>query len=73
MGDERWLTGALVAACPASGLPEGEAFRLERAVQEGDDWVVTGVQKRDKHGFRLRLSPREGGGTDGRLAVRHRD
>src|SRR5688572_1528300 len=29
MGDERWLTGGLVAACPASGLPEGEAFRLD--------------------------------------------
>jgi len=50
-----------------------EGFRLERAVQEGGSWTVTGVQKRDKHGFRLRLSPRDGGGTDGRLAVRHRD
>ena len=50
-----------------------EGFRLERAVQEGDSWTVTGVQKRDSHGFRLRLSPRDGGGTDGRLAVRHRD
>jgi hypothetical protein len=50
-----------------------DGFSLERAVQEGDSWIVTGVQKRDKHGFRLRLGPREGGGTDGRLAVRHRD
>ncbi len=50
-----------------------DGFRLERAVREGDSWIVTGVQKRDQHGFRLRLSPRDGGGTDGRLAVRHRD
>jgi ribosomal protein L34 len=50
-----------------------DGFRLEHAAKEGDSWVVTGVQKRDKHGFRLRLSPRDGGGTDGRLAVRHRD
>lgn len=50
-----------------------DGFRLERAAKEGDSWVVTGVQKRDRHGFRLRLSPRDGGGTDGRLAVRHRD
>lgn len=50
-----------------------EGFRLERAAREGDSWTVTGVQKRDNHGFRLRLSPRDGGGTDGRLAVRHRD
>lgn len=50
-----------------------EGFRLERAVRDGDTWTVTGIQKRDRHGFKLRLSPRDGGGTDGRLAVRHRD
>jgi hypothetical protein len=50
-----------------------EGFRLERAAQEGGDWRVTGVQKRDGHRFKLRLSKRPGGGTDGRLAVRHRD
>jgi hypothetical protein len=50
-----------------------EGFRLERAAREGDGWMVTGVQKRDGHGFKLRLGPRTGGGTDGRLTVRHRD
>ncbi|HLL29579.1 MAG TPA: hypothetical protein VK403_01155 [Allosphingosinicella sp.] len=50
-----------------------DGFRLERAARDGDSWVVSGVQKRDEHHFKLRLSPREGGGTDGRLAVRHRD
>jgi hypothetical protein len=50
-----------------------EGFSLERAKQDGDEWRVTGVQKRDGHRFKLRLSPRSGGGTDGRLTVRHRD
>ena len=50
-----------------------EGFRLERAAQKGGEWRVTGVQKRDGHRFKLRLSPRSGGGTDGRLTVRHRD
>jgi hypothetical protein len=50
-----------------------EGFRLDRSDREGDGWRVTGVQKRDGHRFKLRLSPRSGGGTDGRLTVRHRD
>jgi hypothetical protein len=50
-----------------------EGFRLERAAKEGEGWIVTGVQKRDKHRFKLSLKPRPGGGTDGRLTVRHRD
>jgi hypothetical protein len=50
-----------------------EGFRLGRAVREGEGWTVTGVQKRDRHPFKLRLTPRAGGGTDGRLTVRHRD
>jgi len=50
-----------------------DGFDLERAAKEGDGWVVTGVQKRDEHRFKLRLGPRPGGGTDGRLTVRHRD
>jgi hypothetical protein len=48
-------------------------FRLGRAAKEGDSWLVTGVQKRDKHDFKLRLSPRPGEGTNGRLTIRHRD
>ena len=50
-----------------------EGFRLERAERDGGGWTVTGVQKRDKHRFKLRLAPRAGGGTDGRLTIRHRD
>ena len=50
-----------------------EGFRLDRAAKEGDGWLLSGVQKRDDHAFRLRLGPRPGGGTDGRLTVRHRD
>ena len=50
-----------------------EGFRLDRAEREGDGWRVTGMQKRDRHRFKLRLAPRPGGGTDGRLTVRHRD
>jgi hypothetical protein len=48
-------------------------FRLERAEKEGDSWRVNGVQKRDSHPFKLRLAPRAGGGTDGRLTVHHSD
>ncbi|HYD37626.1 MAG TPA: hypothetical protein VEA60_08430 [Allosphingosinicella sp.] len=50
-----------------------DGFRLDRADREGEGWRVTGVQKRDGHRFKLRLAPRPGGGTDGRLTVRHRD
>lgn len=50
-----------------------DGFQLQRASKEGDAWLVTGVQKRDEHSFRLRLSPRAGEGTNGRLTVRHRD
>ncbi|HEX9946741.1 MAG TPA: hypothetical protein VGA98_04295 [Allosphingosinicella sp.] len=50
-----------------------DGFSLRNAAKEGDSWLFSGVQKRDGHPFRLRLSPRPGGGTDGRLAVRHGD
>lgn len=50
-----------------------EGFSLDRAAREGDGWRLAGVQKRDGHRFKLRLSPRPGGGADGRLTVRHRD
>ena len=48
-------------------------FQLERARREGDSWLFSGVQKRDEHRFKLRLSPRPGEGTNGRLTVRHSD
>jgi hypothetical protein len=50
-----------------------EGFQLQRAAKEGDSWTVAGVQKRDEHEFKLRLSPRPGAGTNGRLTIRHRD
>jgi hypothetical protein len=50
-----------------------DGFHLESAAKQGGEWVVTGVQKRDEHRFKLRLGPRSGGGTAGRLTVRHRD
>lgn len=50
-----------------------DGFQLERAAKEGESWIVTGMQKRDAHGFKLRLTPRAGGGANGQLTVRHRD
>ena len=50
-----------------------DGFRLESATREGDAHVIVGTQKRDEHRFKLRLGPRAGGGTDGRLTIRHRD
>lgn len=50
-----------------------DGFQLQRAAKDGDAWLVTGVQKRDEHGFKLRLSPRPGEGTNGQLTVLHRD
>jgi hypothetical protein len=48
-------------------------FQLKRASQEGDAWLFAGVQNRDEHRFKLRLSPRPGAGTNGQLTVRHGD
>lgn len=50
-----------------------EGFSLESARREGDAFLVTGLQKKDEHRFKLRLTDRPGGGTDGALAVRHQD
>ncbi len=50
-----------------------DGFQLRDAAREGDAWRLTGVQKRDQHSFKLRLSPRSGEGTNGRLTIRHRD
>jgi hypothetical protein len=50
-----------------------DGFALSRASGEGRGFVIDGVQKADKHPFTVYLAPREAGGTDGRLVVRHRD
>jgi hypothetical protein len=48
-------------------------YRLDSAGKQGDQWVFTGTQKRDNHPFKVRLTERAGGGTDGRVTVRHHD
>jgi hypothetical protein len=48
-----------------------DGFRLTGASRDGEAWLVTGVQKRDSHHFRLRLGARGGEGTNGRLTIRH--
>lgn len=48
-------------------------FQMQGAAKHGDAWLITGIQKRDEHGFKLRLSPRPGEGTNGQLTIRHRD
>lgn len=51
----------------------GDGFRLDGASQSGGGWTIFGTQKRDNHRFKVRLAPRAGGGTDGRVTVRHHD
>ena len=48
-------------------------FTVSSAGREGDAFVVAGTTKDDDGQFRVRLAPRAGGGTDGRvvLAERH--
>jgi hypothetical protein len=50
-----------------------EGYKLGSIAKEGADFVVNGTQKRDNHPFKIRLSPRAGGGTEGRLTIRHHD
>ena len=47
-------------------------FTVADAGQEGQDFVVTGTTKDDNGRFRVRLSPRAGGGTDGRMVLADR-
>jgi hypothetical protein len=50
-----------------------EGFTLKSDKREGSEQVLTGVQARDKHSFKLRIAPKPGGGTQGRLTVHHHD
>jgi hypothetical protein len=50
-----------------------DGFRLDATRREGAAWIFTGVQRRDNHGFKVRLGPGAGGGTEGRLVVHHDD
>jgi hypothetical protein len=45
-------------------------FNVEDVIREGDAHVVTGIGRRQADRFTLRLSPRAGGATDGRLVLR---
>jgi hypothetical protein len=47
----------------------GGHFALSSAAKEGDEFVFAGAEKGDGDRFKLRLRPRSGGGTDGRLVV----
>jgi len=50
-----------------------EGFQLQKAERDGDAHVLAGLEARDRHPFKLRLAPRPGGGTEGRLTVHHHD
>ena len=45
-------------------------FAVASAAREGDAIVISGTGRRDNEQFRVRLAPRAGGGTDGRLLLR---
>ncbi|HEY0111957.1 MAG TPA: hypothetical protein VGB59_02265 [Allosphingosinicella sp.] len=50
-----------------------EGFTLDQVERAEGGYLLTGTQKRDRHPFKLRLLPKAGGGTDGRLTIRHKD
>jgi len=44
-------------------------FTVESAVREGNAFVVAGARKEDQGRFRISLTARQGGGTDGRAVL----
>ena len=48
-----------------------DGFRLNQAVRDGDGIVITGIQNRDHHPFKVRLTRGRSGSTVGRLTVHH--
>jgi len=50
-----------------------DGFRLTAESRDKGDFVFTGVQRRDRHPFQVRLGAGGGGGTEGRLRVHHHD
>jgi hypothetical protein len=50
-----------------------DGFKLTGEARDKGDFVFTGVQRRDRHPFQVRLGAAGGGGTDGRLRVHHLD
>jgi hypothetical protein len=50
-----------------------DGFRLAAQARDKGDLVFTGVQRRDRHPFQVRIGAGRGGGTEGRLRVHHHD
>jgi hypothetical protein len=48
-------------------------LKVVSVTRQGADILVAGTQAGKVDSFKLRLSPRPGGGTDGRLTIHHRD
>lgn len=49
--------------------PARKDFSVVSARQEGDAFVIMGQQKTEADQFKIRLTPKANGGTDGRLAI----
>ena len=49
--------------------PARTQFTIEKAAQEGNGFVLNGREKAEGDRFKIRLSPKNGGGTDGTLSV----
>jgi cation diffusion facilitator CzcD-associated flavoprotein CzcO len=49
--------------------PARKDFSVTSAGQEGDAFVMQGQQKKGGDQFKIRLTPKANGGTDGRLAI----
>jgi hypothetical protein len=49
--------------------PARKDFSVTSAKQEGDAVVIVGQQKKEGDQFKIRLTPKANGGTDGRLAI----
>jgi hypothetical protein len=47
-------------------------FKLGSSAQEGGGYALSGTEAEGKQDFKLRLTPKGGGGTDGRLTLRDR-
>jgi hypothetical protein len=61
-----------VAAWYRDAARAGE-FRIDSSGNEGAEIRLAGTEREDGQGFKVRLAPASGGGTDGRLTVRSRD
>jgi hypothetical protein len=48
-------------------------FKVESVARDGGDILIRARDKQGDGEFRLRLAPRQGGGTDGRLVIHKKD